>query len=86
MGVFKKIVNNDLALGILTGGVGLATKGIFRTLKGKKPAPVQDPAIALEAEQEEKRKKQQRAIEGLNPTGTLGAGTAQTTRSKVLGV
>lgn len=78
----------DLALGILTGGVGLAVKAVGKKLLSKKkPAAQQeDPAVALEEEEEAKKKARQRALASLNPTGTTGAGVATTTKKQVLGV
>lgn len=65
-------------------GIGLL--GSFLK-KDKKPAST-EPSEAEKLETETKKKRQQRlaATESLNPTGTLGAGKASTTRSKVLGV
>ena len=69
-----------------------AVKSIFKSVGGAlglttpKQEPMEDPSIALEAEEEKKRKAREKALADLNPTGTLGAGTPQTTRSKVLGV
>ena len=83
MGITKSIgkgVGNVLKHTI--GGVALQT-----LLKPEAPQAAKvDPAAELEKEEEIKRKARQMAVSDLNPTGTLGAGKAQTTRSKVLGV
>lgn len=76
MGIFKdiaKLTPVGLVSGLLKGGK-------------KDSSQVESADELLEQETAKKRKQQLAATEALNPTGTLGAGKAQTTRSKVLGV
>jgi len=73
-----------IALATLAGG--FAASKMMKRPKVQPIAQSEDPSIALKAEEESKRKARKQALADLNPTGTLGAGTPQTTRSKVLGV
>lgn len=84
MGI-ENFLKSNVGIGLLTGGVGLLAKKAFSKKKAPQPAQT-DPAEALKVEETKKKEARQRALSSLNPTGTLGAGTPETTRRTTLGV
>lgn len=69
--------------------MGFIFKPLSRLLGVSKPKAQprqEDPAESLQVEETKKKKARQAALSSLNPTGTTGAGTPQTTSRKTTGV